>query len=48
MAKLTESDVLNIRSMLANGYSPLYVSLEYGLHIATVHEIGRRKTWRHI
>lgn len=48
-AKLTEADVLTIRACYAaGGVSQGALAREYGLCQATVSELLRRLTWRHV
>ena len=47
-ALLTESSVLEIRLALIIGAAPRELAKWYGVHFATISDIARRKTWRHI
>ena len=47
-AKLTESDVITIRSMLKEGASAKELSLAYCITDVTIYDIKTRKTWTHI
>jgi len=48
-AKVTESDVLEIRRILKEGsMTQTEIASRFGIHQTTVSDIGRRKVWRHI
>lgn len=45
MAKLTEEQVLEIRSRYARGWSRVALAAEYGVARKTIWEIVHNKTW---
>ena len=47
-AKLTEADVREIRRRVADGATRKEVSREFGIKAATVRQIVRRETWKHV
>lgn len=47
-AKLTETDVLDIRARRAAGVSRLQLAAEYGVHVEHIGVICKRKVWKHI
>lgn len=47
-AKLTESDVLEIRRLLADGVTSKEIQARFGLHKSNVSSIKTRRSWRHI
>jgi hypothetical protein len=47
-AKLTESQVLEIRCRLAGGQKGIDLAAMFGVSITAIHFIRRRKTWGHI
>ena len=47
-AKLTEADVLNIRSAVATGEWSSAVAIRYGVAHGTVRQIVTRKSWSHV
>jgi len=47
-AKLTELDVLKIRSLVAGGLSRLEVATVFGVQIGAVGKIVRRERWKHV
>lgn len=47
-AKLTESDVLKIRELVAQGNMQKNIAKDYGIVPSTVHQIISGKTWSHI
>ena len=47
-SKLTEADVLAIRSRIGNGERAVDLAAEYGLHPEYVGKIKRRLTWQHV
>jgi hypothetical protein len=47
-AKLTEADVLAIRGAVANGAVQQQLAASYGVSKSLIHNIIKRKTWRHI
>ncbi len=46
--KLTEEDVQNIRTMLAQGISQRAIAMRYGITQTTVSRIKLSKSWKHI
>lgn len=48
MCKLTEKQVIKIRSLISEGYSSPLVAKKFNLDRNTPREIFRRKTWKHI
>lgn len=48
LAKLTESDVLEMRAMMASGVSTPAAGRRFGISTTTAGDIKRRRTWRHI
>lgn len=48
MAKLTETDVVRLRTLHAEGWRLPRLAQEFGVGIASVSMIVNRKTWRHI
>lgn len=48
MSKLTENQVLRIRSLIAEGRTVKSLGEMFGVHISTVSNIKVRKTWRHV
>lgn len=48
MAKLTEAQVLEIRSARERGETLSSLARQYGLVFQTISDISRRKIWRHI
>lgn len=48
MAKLTEKQVIDIRSALDSGETATELAGKYGVSAAYIRRIGRRKNWRHI
>lgn len=47
-AKLTESDVLDIRSRRSSGETMQSIADDYGLATSTISSIERRLTWKHV
>jgi hypothetical protein len=47
-AKLKESQVLEIRSLCAQGYSRKNVAKVFGVHLTSIDRIVRRENWIHI
>lgn len=47
-AKLTDADVITLRSKMASGISPKTVAAEYGLTVRTVFKIAAGKSWTHL
>jgi len=47
-AKLTEIQVIEIRSLLLLGKKDTWLSINFGVHIQTIVAIRTRKTWKHI
>jgi len=47
-AKLTESDVREIRGLLSTGKSQHAIAAMFGINQATVSLIARRKIWKHL
>ena len=47
-ARLTESDVREIRALLAGGVKQTVVAARYGVNKSTVHLIKQGKHWRHV
>jgi len=47
-SKLEESDVFEIRQRYTAGETMQALATDYGVSISTVHNIIRRKTWRHL
>jgi uncharacterized protein YjcR len=48
MAKLTETQVKEIRTKLLIGYKTVFLAKEYGVNRRTIGRIKRKKTWGHI
>lgn len=48
MAKLTDADVRAIRLARDSGESLLSIAGRFGITIATVCDIAKRRTWRHV
>jgi hypothetical protein len=48
MAKLSESDITEIRRLHANGTTQVKIATIYNIKQVTVSDITRRKIWRHI
>jgi hypothetical protein len=48
MARLTEGEVLEIRSRLEQGATQTALSVEFGISTATVGMISRRQIWAHV
>ena len=48
MAKLTEKQVIDIRSALDSGEIATELAGKYGVSAAHIRKIGRRANWRHI
>lgn len=47
-AKLCNADVSRIRTLLAEGWTPIEIASEYKVHRRTISDIARGKTWRHL
>ncbi|MDL5055907.1 HNH endonuclease [Geitlerinema calcuttense] len=47
-AKLSESDVITIRSLCSEGGSTLAIARQYGVTPETIQSIKYRRTWKHI
>lgn len=47
-SKITEADVLSIRSEYAAGARQVDLASKYGLHQTTISDIVRRKIWKHV
>jgi hypothetical protein len=47
-AKLTESDVVDIRKRISRGNSLASIGRLYGVHPQTIYDIRTRNTWRHV
>lgn len=47
-AKLTEADVIRIRSARAAGFTAVALATQFGIHPHTVRAIVRRSIWKHI
>jgi hypothetical protein len=47
-AKITKSDVIEIRDRCSNGEKQMNVALDYGLHPRYVNLIVNRRRWKHI
>lgn len=47
-AKLTESDVIEIRSRFASGQTSPVIAKSFGVNAGHVRSIVSRKTWRHV
>lgn len=47
-AKLSEKDVLNIRSLLENGHTHLDISNMFGVSSGLISQIKNRHIWKHI
>lgn len=47
-AKLTPSEVVDIRRLAAIGHGPCEIARIYSMHEATIRAIISRKTWRHV
>ena len=47
-AKLTESDILRIRALIAEGVRHKQIASEYGVTRALISTIGRREIWTHV
>jgi len=47
-AKLTESDVLKIRELFADGVSGLALSVEYDVRPSTIYRISNGEYWQHV
>lgn len=48
LAKLTDDQVLDIRSRLAAGESPGHLAAAFGVHYNTINRISRGSHWRHL
>ena len=48
MAKLTESQAIEIRRRVDAGETQVSLATEFNLHISTVHNLVRRRKWRHL
>jgi len=48
MAKLTETDVIAIRTLRAQGVKLEPLAARFGVSIRTISQIANRKTWRHL
>lgn len=48
MARLTEADVIAIRTAFASGAKKTHLARQYGVSFMTIHPIVTRKTWTHI
>lgn len=46
--KLTETEVREIRTLLAGGTAPAILSSMYSISIHAISDIKRRKTWKHL
>lgn len=46
--KLTEKDVLQIRMRAANGESTRAIAKDFPVNQASISQIVRRRTWKHI
>lgn len=47
-SKLTENDVLEIRTLLTNGMKQIDIVNKYNISIGTVSQIKSKKSWKHI
>lgn len=47
-AKLTESDVRNVRTRLAAGHRKADIARDYGVHPMAIRHIEIGKTWKHV
>lgn len=47
-AKLAEADINRIRSLVHSGVAPAIVASAYGVNYATINDIIRGLTWRHV
>lgn len=47
-ARFTEAEVVDIKTMLANGVMHKDIALRYGVNRATITMINTGKTWRHV
>ena len=45
---LTEFDVIEIVKLLKNGFSQSNIGRKFGVSSATIHNIGKGKTWKHL
>ncbi len=48
MAKLTESDVKEIRRLLSEKVTQRKIAEKFGVDQSAIHLIGARKTWKHL
>ena len=47
-ARLTSADVVDIKRLLGEGAAGTALAARYGVHKATINDIARGKTWRHV
>lgn len=47
-SKLTESDVLDIRKMVGEGFSYAVVGAKFGVHRRTIERIAKGDAWKHV
>ena len=48
MAKLTEADVIEIRKMIADGFSKRIIAHQFGVSERYIYYIVTKRTWKHI
>ena len=48
LAKLTETDIIEIRRRRANGETLKAIATDFGVHLSNISIIAKRKGWRHI
>lgn len=48
LAKLKESDIIEIRKLVIENKSLKHIAELYGVKSSTIHQIKSRKTWKHI
>lgn len=47
-AKLTEADVIEIKTMLKEGKKRIYIAREFGVIYHTIYEIDTGRRWKHV
>jgi hypothetical protein len=47
-SKLTEQDVLTVRSLSEQGINQLVIAAKFNVHRSAIYKIASRKTWKHI
>jgi len=47
-ARLTEDDVIRIKTLLKEGRKRMYIASEYGVTYHTIYEIDTGRRWKHI